>query len=86
MLPYLCSPSKKVRAGAEAEAMEAAACWFFPMACSACFPYRTKDQLSRGGPSHNGLGLLPSITKKMPTGLPTFNLTETFSQLRFPLW
>ena len=45
-----------VRAGAEAEAMEAAACWFFPMACSACFPYRTKDQLSRGGPSHNGLG------------------------------
>jgi hypothetical protein len=55
-----------MEAGADAEAMEGSCLLFTPHGFLILLSYRTQGHLPRDGPTHNGLGPPPSISKKMP--------------------
>ena len=71
-----------MEAGVDAEAMEGAAYCLVPCGLLSLLSYRTQDHQPRGGTTHNGLGPLKSLIKKMPYRLA--NQIEAISQLRFP--
>ena len=69
--PYCCSSSREIWTGTWRQdwmqrPWKGAAYWLIPHGLFSLLSYRTQDHQPRNGPSHNGLGPLLSVTKKMP--------------------